>query len=659
MSFGWFAAGMLFGSAPVGAAEKYEPTWESLDKHQTPKWFMDAKVGLFVYPLHPTLEEFQQYFEERGQPGKTHKRRDTWDEVPWDPEGIAQLAVDAGAKYVVFGIDPFSVFLVYPSKYADIEGSPFVKLGAIRSGGDHVGEMAKAVRGKGMRFGIYRNYCHPKKYPYFLETTYELIDRYQPVTLWLDGDKLSYPADELRSKELAAYYYNHSKKPDEVALEDALGSYKQKTWGTSLTHGDWFRKEMSPPHAEIADGYFVRYETLYRWGNRSPVGDSRGISNNLIEWLIDAVAKNGNIELTIHLGPKELFELEKRTLRAIGIWLEANGEAIYETRPWHDGTPESVTPSGIHVRYTTKDDSLYAILFDWPQSDVLLPHLAADPATRMKMLGATGELQWRQTDDGVSVSRPGGSGASGMETEIPCDHAFVIRITPKPKWSKAPKRESTVVQKPPPPPMVADKPDLTGAKQTVLQIGLDGYEKQSNEQLTAGGWGAGLGYIRHGDVNEADSLFVCKHDRPNHAFTAHSLIRFDLTDRVPDDVTIKWAELVLRRRKDFAAATLEWYEVLKPWRDGETYWRAWGDGGSEEGYLGALVASVHFPPGEQDLVVGLPPEVIEKWLKDVGNNHGLLVKMKEGEGVHMSFKGSASEVPPKLIIYWVQTGKAD
>ena len=45
-----------------------------------------------------------------------------------DPVRAARLAADAGAKYVVFGVDPYSYFLTYPSKYADIEGSPFVNL---------------------------------------------------------------------------------------------------------------------------------------------------------------------------------------------------------------------------------------------------------------------------------------------------------------------------------------------------------------------------------------------------------------------------------------------------------------------------------------------------------------------------------------------------
>lgn len=359
------ASATCFAQQP---AAKYLPQWHSLDQHKTPEWLMDAKVGLFVYPLHPTKDQYDKYREETGRLGR-YNAKDGWDVTPWDADDVAQLARDAGCKYLVFGVDPYSYFITWPSKFADREGSPFVHLNGPGSQKDYVGEIASAVRSRGLRFGIYRNYLNPDKNLFFHETTYELIDRYQPETLWLDGDKLSYPADILRSRELAAHYYNHSKNPQEVALEDALGSYKRASWGQRLVHGDWYRKEMSPPHPEISDGYFVRYETLYRWRNRSPVGNSEGIVNNLVEWLVDAVAKNGNIELTIHLGPKSLYDFERRTLRQIGLWLEVNGSAIYGTRPWYEGRPEDRTTSGIPIRYTTKGDSLNAFLFHWPGSD--------------------------------------------------------------------------------------------------------------------------------------------------------------------------------------------------------------------------------------------------------------------------------------------------
>jgi len=31
------------------SSKKYEPKWESLNKRETPKWFTDAKFGIFIH----------------------------------------------------------------------------------------------------------------------------------------------------------------------------------------------------------------------------------------------------------------------------------------------------------------------------------------------------------------------------------------------------------------------------------------------------------------------------------------------------------------------------------------------------------------------------------------------------------------------------------
>ena len=123
----------------------------------------------------------------------------------------------------------------------------------------------------------------------------ERIEKYQPRTLWLDGEKMADTADQLRSRELAATYYNLSNNPEEVAIEDALGSHKSATWGKSLAHGDW-----------------------------------------------------------------------------------------------HDGKPRAKTATGIDVRFTTRDDSRFAILFDWPDTEFTIANLCAQPNS-----AATGSpLRW-------------------------------------------------------------------------------------------------------------------------------------------------------------------------------------------------------------------------------------------------------------------------
>ena len=44
----------------------YEPTWESLDQHQTSEWLMDAKRGLFIYAPGFTKVEWERHHEANG-----------------------------------------------------------------------------------------------------------------------------------------------------------------------------------------------------------------------------------------------------------------------------------------------------------------------------------------------------------------------------------------------------------------------------------------------------------------------------------------------------------------------------------------------------------------------------------------------------------------
>ncbi len=632
----------LVGSGILFAQQRkvYEPTWESLDQHPTPQWLMDAKLGVFIYGPGFTRQEWERYFAKYGERDGVkrhisgqypdHWEDFAWDKLEWDPAGLAQLVVDAGARYVVFGRT--SLILNHPSKHNDVPGSMFMRMGP--QDRDYVGEFAAAVRQRKLRFGLYTNYMTPTLVPNWIDTMKEAIDRYQPATLWLDGDKLRYPADELQSRELATYYYNHSKNQADVAIEDAMGSYKGPTWGQRLHHGDWYRKEESPPHDDISDGYYVRYRELFYGLNSSPVAEPEGLANNLVEWLADCTAKNGNLELTIFLGPPEVLAMEKRALRQVGLWLEVNGEAIYDTRPWYEGKPQSQTFRGIHVRYTTLGDSLYAILFKWPREKPIFPQLRAVDGTTIRMLGLPARsLAWRHTERGLEVDLVPQE-ITSKQPDVPCDHAFVYKMTPIPAWF--------------PGPSAAEVSPEIGHHVITLQNGKHGYRGQTNEQMTTGQWGRELGCDAHG----GDDLFV--YDNREKGRFARALLRFDLEGQLPGNARVTRAVLGVYASWSVGGSNvLEGFEALKPWVDGATWWHNWGRGGTDKGMVGDRVllhgeiadrGSHHFE---------LDTNMVQKWIDAPQTNGGLLLKTVAGDAnFHWQADGDRGSHPPRLTIQY-------
>ena len=75
------------------------------------------------------------------------------------------------------------------------------------------------------------------------------------------------------------------------------------------------------------------------------------------------------------------------------------------------------------IRFTVKDNILYAICLGWPGKQVRIETLKClYPAEirSVKMLGCTQELNWSLNPTEMTIETP---------DEKPCEHAFVFKIT--------------------------------------------------------------------------------------------------------------------------------------------------------------------------------------------------------------------------------------
>ena len=145
----------------------FRPDWESLQKYEAPEWYQDAKFGIFIHWGVYSVPAFSSEWYPRNmyEPGfdaykhhiATYGPQDKFgykDFIPmfkaegFDPSAWAELFKKAGAKYVVPVAEHHDGFAMYDSGLSDWTAA---KMGPHR---DVIGDLAKAVRARGLRFGV-------------------------------------------------------------------------------------------------------------------------------------------------------------------------------------------------------------------------------------------------------------------------------------------------------------------------------------------------------------------------------------------------------------------------------------------------------------------------------------------------------------------------
>lgn len=229
-----------------------------LNQREMPSWFDEEKLGIFIHwgpSAIPAMGIWYQYnmkyipeiaaYHEQTF-GKDYPYEEfgfDWADImnhseTWDPEAWADLFSEAGAAYVVLTTKHHDGFLLWPSEIPH----PFLDSWQLER--DVVGELADAVRSRGMRFGVYYSggYDWTFRFPtregpigqlqsmlnndderFYTESHYrELIERYQPSVLWND---ISYPrGDSLDYKwQMQDDYY--ARVPDGVVNDRFVDTY--------------------------------------------------------------------------------------------------------------------------------------------------------------------------------------------------------------------------------------------------------------------------------------------------------------------------------------------------------------------------------------------------------------------------------------------------
>ena len=476
----------------VIAQGPYADTWDSLANYQPPKWYRNAKFGIFIhwgvysvpafgsewYSRNMYIQgsrEFEHHIATYG-PQKDFGYKDfipLFKAEKFDPDAWAALFERAGAKYVVPVAEHHDGFQMYKSElsqwnaaemgpHRDVLGElkqAFERHGMVCGASSHRVEhwffmghgrdFESDIQGEGQCGDFYWPampepdhhdlYSTPTPSAEFLEDWLmrccEIVDRYQPKIVYFDW-WIQHSAVKPYLKKFAAYYYNRAAQ---WGMEVAI-NYKHEAFMFGAAVPDVERGQFADvkPYFWQTDTSIAKNSWCYTENN-----DFKQAKQILCD-LVDIVAKNGT--LLLNVGPKSdgtISPEDTAVLEEIGAWLGANGEAIYGTHCWRkasegptrveegqftDGKDKTFTKEDF--RFTVKGSHLYAACLNYPEDErVCITSLAQADASHLPVFsGIVRDVEVLGFDANVSWQRT----ERGLEIStqgVASDKPVVFRIT--------------------------------------------------------------------------------------------------------------------------------------------------------------------------------------------------------------------------------------
>ncbi|WP_075589650.1 alpha-L-fucosidase [Labilibacter marinus] len=375
---------------------QYEANWESLQKHQTPEWFKDAKFGIYfhwgVYSYMGKGEWYSRQMYEDKDKGWNHWLREhhlnTYgdsvhyhDFIPeftaehFDADDWAQLFKKSGAQFagpVAEHCDNFSNWDSKVNKYNTVNYGPKRDL---------VGELEKAIKGQDLKFVT--TFHHSWEWAWYnrwsgyIDTTdvefdefygewtapetfgkmsagfaasgqgsHNIDPKYAPSRKFVDTWKEKvYEVVDRYQPDLLWFDSRVFVIPEKDRQEMVAHYYnKEQEWNKELVLT--YKNNDLPKGVGVIDLEKGRMDEKtefpwltddsYAWHGWSWRADlDLKTPDVIITELVDIVSKNGCLLLNITPTHDGKIPKEMRTgLLEVGEWLKTNGEAVFNTRPF-------------------------------------------------------------------------------------------------------------------------------------------------------------------------------------------------------------------------------------------------------------------------------------------------------------------------------------
>jgi alpha-L-fucosidase len=351
-----------------GLAGPFRPEWTSLKDYRSPKWYDEARFGIFIHWGVYSAPAFGD-----------------------DPSTWAKLFREAGARYVVPAAEHHDGFAMYDSQLSDWTA---VKMGPRR---DVLGELRSAIRAEGLHFGLSSHGAEQDWtdasqdwFDDWLARMAELVTRYEPDLVYFDW-WVGHPTFRNTVPKFLAYYYNQGATRAGVVVD-----YK--------------------PHGYIENDTYKTPALIIHM-----LTDAVSKNGNLM--LNIGPCADGRIPDEVRTTLCEIGEwlrVNGEAIYASKPWLRF-GEGPTEVA---GGTFQETTTrpyTAEDFRFTMREGYLYAIQLGWPEGGgALIRSISPRMTVSQVRLLATGKIvPFTQSADGLHLMVP--------KTQ-PGAHAWVYRI---------------------------------------------------------------------------------------------------------------------------------------------------------------------------------------------------------------------------------------